>query len=58
MVPYHVPLVLIAVAPAVVATPLALSTAGSVTLTIPVLVVDACLLAIYVVQLVKHRHSV
>jgi hypothetical protein len=55
MLPYHLPLLLIAVAPAVVAIPLALSNVGSLALTVPVLVVDAVLLVIYIVQIVKHR---
>jgi hypothetical protein len=57
-VPYHVPLALITVAPAIVATPLALSIAGAFPRTIPVLIVDALLLAIYIVQMVKHRDSI
>lgn len=58
MLPYHLPLVLIAITPAVVAIPLALSSIGSIGLTIPVLIVDASLLVLYVVQLMKHRDSI
>jgi hypothetical protein len=58
MVPYHVPLALITVAPAIVATPLALSVADALPRVIPILVVDALLLAIYVAQMVKHRDSI
>lgn len=55
MLPYHLPLILIAIAPALVAVPLALANMGSIALTIPVLAVDAALLAIYAVVLIKHR---
>jgi hypothetical protein len=58
MLPYHLPLILIAVAPALVAVPLALANMGPVAPTIPLLVVDTALLAIYAVQLVKHRDLV
>ncbi|SFW89549.1 hypothetical protein SAMN04489730_7278 [Amycolatopsis australiensis] len=55
LLPYHLPLILIAIAPAVVAIPLALANAKPVLLTVPILVVDLCLPAIYIAQLVKLR---
>ncbi|WIV56743.1 hypothetical protein [Amycolatopsis nalaikhensis] len=55
LLPYHLPLILIAIAPAVVAIPLALTNAKPVMLSLPILTVDLCLLAIYVAQLVKLR---
>jgi hypothetical protein len=58
MLPYHLPLILIAVAPAVVSTPLALVSPGPFVLTLPILVVDFALLVVYVVQLTLHRNSI
>jgi hypothetical protein len=58
LLPYHLPLILIAIAPASVAIPLALSRFGSAVTTIPVLAVVALLLTLYVVQLVRHRDSI
>ncbi len=58
LLPYHLPLILIAVAPAAVAVPLALANAKPLALTTPILIVDLCLLTIYVAQLIKHRDLV
>jgi hypothetical protein len=58
MLPYHLPLILIAVAPAVVAIPLALSNIGSLALAIPVLIVDVSLLVIYILQLIKNHDKI
>ncbi|MEV7046632.1 hypothetical protein, partial [Amycolatopsis sp. NPDC051061] len=55
LVPYHLPLILIAVAPAIVAVPLALSAGSTFVASIPVLVVVACLLVVYVVELLRNR---
>ncbi len=55
LLPYHLPLILIAIAPAVVAIPLALTNAKPVAVTIPILIVDVGLLVIYIAQLVKLR---
>jgi hypothetical protein len=58
MLAYHLPLILIAVSPAVVAIPLALANISPFILTMPVLVVDVVLLAIYAALLVKHWKSI
>lgn len=55
---YHLPLVLIAIAPAIVVIPLALSKLGPLSLTIPVLVVDISLLLTYSVQIFRYRNSI
>ncbi|MFE5569417.1 hypothetical protein ACFQ68_30825 [Amycolatopsis japonica] len=55
IIPYLLPLILIATAPAMVAVPLALANMGSLALSLPVLTVDVALLAIYATQLIKHR---
>lgn len=58
IVPYHIPLALITVAPAIVAIPLALSIGDALLRAIPVFLVDSLLLVIYAVQMVKHRNSI
>ncbi|WP_309115998.1 hypothetical protein [Saccharothrix sp.] len=58
LIPYHLSLVLIAVAPATVAIPLALARFGPAGTTVPVLIVVILLLALYIVQLFKDRHSI
>lgn len=58
LLPYHLPLILIAIAPATVAIPLALSRIGSIATTLPVLVVVSLLLVLYVIQLARHRDSI
>ncbi|WIX89301.1 hypothetical protein [Amycolatopsis sp. DG1A-15b] len=55
LLPYHLPLILIAAAPAVVAIPLAVANAKPLILTLPILFVDLCLLAVYITQIVKLR---
>jgi hypothetical protein len=55
LLPYHLPLILIAVAPAFVAIPLALANAKPLVLTLPILFVDLCLLAVYIAQIIKLR---
>ncbi|MFD9705339.1 hypothetical protein [Lentzea sp. NPDC059081] len=56
MVPYHLPLVLIAIAPALVAFPLAIASGDWVVW--PLVVVDVGLLVLYLTQLVKHWNRV
>ncbi|WP_020663080.1 hypothetical protein [Amycolatopsis benzoatilytica] len=58
LLPYHLPLILIAIAPAGVAIPLALSKFGAAVQTVPVLTVVVLLLVLYAVQLVRHRDSI
>jgi len=58
MLPYHLPLILIAIAPAVVAVPLALSRIDSIGLAVPVLAVDASLFIVYILQIVRYRDKI
>ncbi|WP_439378612.1 hypothetical protein [Amycolatopsis lexingtonensis] len=55
LVPYHLPLILIATAPLIVAVPLAVSLGNTFTSGIPVLVVVVGLLVVYVVELLRNR---
>lgn len=55
---YHLPLILIAIAPAVVAVPLAVANFSPPVLTIPILAVDAALLSIYIVLLAKYWREI
>ncbi|MFD7656168.1 hypothetical protein ACFV4N_19530 [Actinosynnema sp. NPDC059797] len=55
---YHVPLVLIATAPAAVALPLSLNNFTPPGLVIPLVVLDTLLLLVYATQIVRNRRSV
>ncbi|SEF37677.1 hypothetical protein SAMN05421837_11528 [Amycolatopsis pretoriensis] len=55
LVPYHLPLILIAIAPVIVAVPLAAALGSAFVAGLPVLVVVVCLFAVYLFELVKNR---